>query len=73
LVGGGGGKGLAINQSIAQIGRQMPPEKRPARIFRRPHAPFAKPASEFPHVAFNLFNKLFATDERNCRPSLVFY
>jgi len=26
FVGGGGGEGLAIKQSIAQIGRQVPPD-----------------------------------------------
>jgi hypothetical protein len=59
---GGGGKGFAIGQPVAQIGRQMPPEKRSARIFGRPHAPLAKPASEFPNVGFDLFNDFVVID-----------
>src|SRR5208282_5877748 len=70
LAGGGGGKGLAVNQSIAQIGRQMPPEKRPARIFRRPHAPLAKPAAKFPNVAFHLVNDFVMIDWHGCSLSL---
>ncbi len=54
---GVGGKGFAIGQPVSQVSRQMPPEKRSARILGRPHAPLAKPATEFPNVFFDLLDK----------------
>jgi len=32
LVGGGGGKGFAINQAVAQVGHEVAAEERPARV-----------------------------------------
>jgi len=65
-------KGFAIGQPVAQIGYQMALEKRPATIFRRPYGPLAKSPTGSPNVAFNLFNKLFATDEHGSRLSVAF-
>jgi hypothetical protein len=61
-LGGGGGKGFAIGQPVAQISRQMPPEKRPARILGRPHAPLAPRPTTFPNLAFDVFNNFFMID-----------
>jgi hypothetical protein len=64
----GGGKGLAIGQTIAQIRREMPLEKRRARAFGRPHAPLATLSTKFPHVALDVFDNFVTIDAHDCTP-----
>jgi hypothetical protein len=47
----------------------MPPEKRSARIFRRPHAPLAKPTPEFPNVPFDFINDFVMIDRLWLQPA----
>jgi hypothetical protein len=67
---GGGGVCFAIGQSVTQVGLPMPLEERPARIFRRPYAPFVPRSTRSPYLSFDVFNNFVMVDWHGCCLSL---